>query len=88
MAVKRIPRKHVFPGGFTVDIVFVDSKPEGESKIPDTLGLYFTKSSDAGCIELWKGLTPRQRWRILMHEMLHALADAQRWAEGQAGYDD
>lgn len=76
---RRLPATHRFPGGFKVRIELV---PRGEGGLEDgDHGLYFTESYDCGVIRLWDGLTPRQRWNVLMHELLHALVDAQNYVE-------
>lgn len=76
----RLPARHRFPGGYTVDIRL---SPRGSGVLDaDDMGAYETVEADRGVIHLWEGLTPRQRWHTLLHELLHALVDAQSYVEG------
>lgn len=80
MKTRPLPKRHRFPGGYVVQIRLVP-RGEGLELGPDDMGQYDTLTADEGCILLWEGLTPRQRWGVLMHELLHALVDAQNYVE-------
>ena len=76
---KRVfPKQHTFPGGFKVEIVFA---PRGPAPLDDEdeKGTYGTIHAGLGRITLWEGLTPRQRWKALGHEMIHGALDAENW---------
>lgn len=77
--MKRLPKKHVFPGGFTV---YIDSVERGETvrgiTLPEDCDGYFdTIDICSGQVLLWQGLTLRQKWRTLAHEIIHGALDAQ-----------
>lgn len=76
--MRRLPKSHTFPGGFKVEIL---SAPYGELLDEGSFAEYSTVTRSAGRIVLWDQLTPKQAWRILMHEMIHAIVDAQHWVE-------
>jgi len=75
----RMPKKVRFPGGFVLEIK-VAARPTKFLE-EDSDAEYHTVETDQGLIVLWEGLTPRQRWLRLMHEMIHAVVDAQRLVE-------
>lgn len=88
----RFPRRWRFPGGFTVEIHVADRLPKGRLARPrkielewDDEGNYETYENNRAVITLWSGLTPRQRWRTLMHELQHALVDAQNLVDIKLG---
>jgi len=73
--VKRIPKTVIFPGGFRLSVVVE------EIDDPENNGTYDTVTIGEGVITLSDKLTPRQQWRILAHEMIHAVVDAQNYIE-------
>ncbi len=82
----RFPSQHRFPGGFTVDIELQERHPG--SKHPEHIldeaddeAAYVHVSKERGLIVLWTELTPKQKWHALMHELQHALVDAQNYVE-------
>lgn len=79
----KLPKRVRFPGGFVVDVKVAarGSKHLDE----DEFGCYLTDARDHGTIRLWEELTPRQQWRTLMHELIHALVDAQNNVDQQFG---
>ena len=72
--MRRLPKKHIFPGGFRVEIV-IGQPLEGNDADYETLDV------DLGRITLSKQRTPRQLWRDLAHELVHAVVDAQNYIE-------
>lgn len=87
--LRKLPSKHVFPGGFTVVIESVPRNtevltPGGDRIEPlgdDDFGIYHTDQAGVGVIYLWDQLTPKQAWNTLMHELIHCLVDAQNYVE-------
>lgn len=79
--MKRLPTQHRFPGGFRVTIVEAP-RPSARLSLDDEAD-YHTIDCESALITLWDQLTPRQKWAALMHELLHALADAQNCVEKQ-----
>jgi hypothetical protein len=76
--VKRIPSKFRFPGGFTL---YIDQVNHGEERrgvtLPDDCDAYFdTIDVGSGQVLIDVKKTPRQKWRLLAHEMVHAALDA------------
>lgn len=76
--MKRIPEKHRFPGGF---VLYIDKVDAGETRrgvtLPPDCNAYFdTIDSCSGQVLLDRKLTPRQHWRLLAHEMVHAALDS------------
>jgi hypothetical protein len=76
--MKRLPSKHKFPGGFIlyIDTVEVGTTVRGITLPPDCEGYFDTIDLGSGQILLSSSLTPRQQWRTLAHEMVHAALDA------------
>lgn len=76
----KLPTRVLFPGGFICRVNVVSKEELGE----DNAGEYGTVSEGEGRIDIWDHATPRQQWEALLHEMLHALADAQRLIHNRA----
>jgi hypothetical protein len=87
----QLPNALRFPGGYVVPIVIEDAGVECQKchaiHIEQESEEYHTDHGDYSSAEktirLWSGLTPRQRWRTLAHEYLHAWVDWQLWLEHQ-----
>lgn len=76
--MKRLPPKHTFPGGF---VLYIDQVAHGETRrgvtLPADCDAYFdTIDVGSGQVLIDKDKTPRQKWRLLAHEMVHAALDA------------
>jgi len=71
----KLPSALRLPGGFRVLIELAPRPCEHLDSCDDAS--YRTANVDLGHIIIWEGLTPRQRWIRLYHELLHAFADAQ-----------
>lgn len=82
--MRRIPKCHVFPGGYTVDIVIAEVDAGGYSLTEGgDDASYDTLDVGRGQITLHPSRTARQMWRDLAHELLHALVDAQHYIESK-----
>jgi len=80
--LKRLPKRHVFPGGYTVKIVVAARDAGGWSLVENgNDATYDTLEIDQGQITLHPQRTNRQHWHDLAHELLHALVDAQHYIE-------
>lgn len=81
--MRRLPKRHRFPGGYYVDIVVSAEDHGGWSLVENNnVASYDTIDIDHGQITLHPQRTPRQHWHDLAHELLHALVDAQHYIEG------